>query len=102
MKSEKSLRIILSGLLLILAGGALHRWFFNPAREASVETVTVTTPEQPLIAPPPRLAVRFQPAPRAAITRTPKPASWLPAAQSQEKLFVEWKGTWYPAEIIAR
>jgi len=97
MKS-KSLRIILSGLLLVFVISALYRWLSRPSAESPAEMITVAETEEPPTAPPPRPALWL----RSTTPRvTTAPAPIQPPAQPPQKLFVEWKGTWYPAEILA-
>ena len=91
----KSLRIILSGLLLIFVISALSRWSSKPSVETPAEAVAVPETEELPTSPPTKPAVWFRSAPRVT---TPVP---IQPPQPPQKLFVEWKGTWYPAEILA-
>jgi hypothetical protein len=102
MNWNKSVRIILGAVLLMLVAGAV-RWCLSETvstesrLQATAGAATIAEPEALESATPRRPAVRFQPFPRSASVRTAsEPAS--PAAQ---KLYVDWKGTWYAAEILA-
>jgi hypothetical protein len=98
MNPNKSKRIILGGVALVLALGTIRWW--TSKTEAPARTATIVEPEA-LVAPP-RPGVRSQPAarsasPKVASARTPK----QPSSPPQQRLFVEWKGTWYAAEILS-
>ena len=95
MNSSKSFRIILSGMLVVLAVGIVHLWLSDP--DAPAGTSTFVQPNAPVIDAPQRPGVRFQPAVRSAPVRTTNP----PTSSPEQRLYVEWKGTWYPAEILA-
>jgi hypothetical protein len=103
MKSNRFLRIIVVGSLLLFAIGALRQWL--PKHQATDQVVTIVETESKESA-----TAAFQPAFTPLRSRTwSEPATQpLPAAPAQalvqlpgQKLFVEWKGTWYPAEILA-
>ena len=93
-ESEQILANLPERVFLVLAAAALRGWLSKP--ETAAGTVTNLEPEAPGIVAPQRPGVRFQPAVRSAFARIPN----QPAPRSQEKLYVEWKGTWYPAEIL--
>jgi len=95
MKPNKSLRFVLSGMLLVLGAATLGWWLSRP--ETPATTVTNFESEAPVVVAPRRPGVRFQPAVRSGSARI----SNQPTPASQEKLCVEWKGTWYSAEILA-
>jgi len=95
MNPNRFLRIILSGMLLVLAAGMLRWWSSKP--ETPVGTATPVEAEAPATVAPQRPGVRLQPAVRSASVRTRN----QPTPSPQEKLYVEWKGTWYSAEILA-
>jgi hypothetical protein len=100
MNSNKSLRIILSGVLLVLAAATLRWWMSKP--DDSARTTTIVEPESPRIATSQRSAVRLQPAARSVSTRAASARTpTQPFSPTQQRLFVEWKGIWYAAEILA-
>ena len=104
MNSNKSLRIIVGGVLLVLAAAALRWALFKPEGPAATDTAAALEQEQqaPGTTTRQRPGVRNQPASRTASTRTASTrASNLPSQDAAKRLFVDWKGTWYPAEILS-
>src|SRR5262245_12384790 len=95
MKSRKSMGIVLGGALIVLAAGAL-RWALSRP-ETPVGAAAAIESETPEKLTPRRPGVRLHPSTRAASTRTQAQPSQLPS----QRLLVEWKGTWYAAEILA-
>jgi hypothetical protein len=94
MKS-KMLRILVGAALLVLAAIVFRQWRANTRliTESQRPTTAVSqdSPAAPLRSPPP------QSAQRVTIAR----ALVQPAPTTPQKLFVQWKGQWYPAEILA-
>lgn len=99
MDTKKSLGIILGGVLLLLAAGSYRWWIAKP--ETPTETSEVNEPEAPVTAAPPGPERRFQHAVRAAAPRVASVRTPSQPASPAQKLFVEWKGTWYAAELLA-
>jgi hypothetical protein len=99
MKSNRSLRIVLGAALLVFALGAFQRWFAGPKPVPSPQPhqSTAAISQNSGMAPLQRPTTPSYPTPRAIYPRT----SVQPSPGLSAKLFVEWKGTWYPAEIIA-
>src|SRR5262245_57578593 len=102
MNSNKSLRIIVGGVLLVLAAAALRWALFKPeAPAASEKAASLEQGQQaPGTAPRQRPGVRYQLAAPASHAER-RGASKLPSPDAAKRLFVDWKGTWYAAEILA-
>jgi hypothetical protein len=96
MDANKSLRIILGGVLLLLAAGSLRWRMAKP--ETPAETPAFNEPAMVMLQ---RPGKRFQPAVRAASPRVASPRTPNQPALPTQNLLVEWKGTWYAAELLA-
>lgn len=82
----------------MLAFGALCWRMSEPKVPAEAP---ITESETPETVAPQRAGNRLQPAARPASTRVVTSRSANQSPPPAQKLFVEWKGTWYAAEILA-
>ena len=92
MKS-KMLRIFVGVALLVLAAVALRQWRAGTATVAGPQGAAIAVSQEPpaQLRPQPLQSARRSTAVRAPVQ---------PAPTTPQKLFVEWKGRWYPAEIL--
>src|SRR5262245_61000072 len=97
MDANKSVRIILAGVLLLLAAASLRWWMAKP--ESPAEPPAVPEPETRVTAAQ-KPGKQYQPSVRPVSPRVASARASKEPAPPAQKLFVEWKGTWYAAELL--